>query len=122
MNSTLWSSNYAAYDRLTPTYQKFLEGLTGLNDAERFRIQARENGFKLRTEPRGSPYNAGDAFQASHPLIRCVSPFRQPGEELPSAGRVTIADILVVQHEPCDRSPCALRQPDIHQANQRAQL
>ncbi|GAA6006222.1 TauD/TfdA dioxygenase family protein [Rhodotorula paludigena] len=67
---TLWSSNYAAYDRLTPTYQKFLEGLTGLNDAERFRIQARENGFKLRTEPRGSPYNAGDAFQASHPLIR----------------------------------------------------
>lgn len=70
---TLWSSNYAAYDRLTPAYQRFLEGLTALHDAERFRVQARRNGFKLRTEPRGSPHNAGDAFQANHPVIRCVS-------------------------------------------------
>ncbi|GAA5969524.1 hypothetical protein JCM11641_008143 [Rhodosporidiobolus odoratus] len=67
---TLWSSNYAAYDRLTPRFQAFLEGLTGLNDAERFRIQARLNGFKLRTEPRGSPENRGDAFQANHPIVR----------------------------------------------------
>ncbi|BGP02125.1 taurine dioxygenase [Rhodotorula toruloides] len=67
---TLWSSNYAAYDRLTPAYQKFLEGLTAVHDAERFRIQSRLNGFKLRTEPRGSPLNQGDAFQATHPIIR----------------------------------------------------
>ncbi|GAA5867083.1 hypothetical protein JCM3774_004386 [Rhodotorula dairenensis] len=67
---TLWSSNYNTYDRLTPRYQKFLEGLTALNDADRFRKQAAENGFKLRTEPRGSPLNAGGAFQASHPVIR----------------------------------------------------
>ncbi|GAA5935048.1 hypothetical protein JCM3775_004684 [Rhodotorula graminis] len=67
---TLWSSNYAAYDRLTPPYQRFLEDLTALHDAERFRVQARQNGFKLRTEPRGSPLNQGDAFQASHPVIR----------------------------------------------------
>lgn len=70
--STLWSSNYAAYDRLTPAYQKFLEGLTAVHDAERFRIQSRLNGFKLRTEPRGSPLNQGDAFQATHPIIRWV--------------------------------------------------
>ncbi|BGP34157.1 hypothetical protein JCM10296v2_005972 [Rhodotorula toruloides] len=67
---TLWSSNYAAYDRLTPAYQKFLEGLTAVHDAERFRTQSRLNGFKLRTEPRGSPLNQGDAFQATHPIIR----------------------------------------------------
>ncbi|GAA6048869.1 hypothetical protein JCM3770_003660 [Rhodotorula araucariae] len=67
---TLWLSNYAAYDRLTPAYQRFLEGLTALHDAERFRIQARLNGFKLRTAPRGSPLNQGDAFQANHPVVR----------------------------------------------------
>ncbi|POY71637.1 hypothetical protein BMF94_5331 [Rhodotorula taiwanensis] len=67
---TLWSSNYSAYDRLTPRYQKFLEGLTALHDADRFRQQAALNGYKLRTEPRGSPLNAGGAFQASHPVIR----------------------------------------------------
>ncbi|GAA6031545.1 hypothetical protein JCM8097_006513 [Rhodosporidiobolus ruineniae] len=67
---TLWASNYSAYDRLSPTYQKFLEGLTAVHDAERFRIQAKLNGFKLRTEPRGSPENQGDAFQAVHPVVR----------------------------------------------------
>ncbi|KAG0663738.1 hypothetical protein C6P46_002307 [Rhodotorula mucilaginosa] len=67
---TLWSSNYNTYDRLTPRYKKFLEGLTALNDADRFRQQAAQNGFQLRTEPRGSPLNAGGAFQASHPVIR----------------------------------------------------
>ncbi|BGP18515.1 hypothetical protein JCM10213_002970 [Rhodosporidiobolus nylandii] len=67
---TLWSSNYAAYDRLSPRYQQFLEGLTALNDAERFRIQAKLGGFSLRTDPRGSPENQGDAFQASHPIVR----------------------------------------------------
>ncbi|GAA5889327.1 hypothetical protein JCM6882_000708 [Rhodosporidiobolus microsporus] len=67
---TLWSSNYSAYDRLSPKYQQFLEGLTATNDAERFRIQARLNGFKLRTEPRGSSENQGDDFYANHPIIR----------------------------------------------------
>ncbi|GAA5832719.1 hypothetical protein JCM11251_005734 [Rhodosporidiobolus azoricus] len=67
---TLWASNYSAYDRLSPRYQKFLEGLTATNDAERFRVQARLNGFKLRTEPRGSPENQGDDFYANHPLVR----------------------------------------------------
>ncbi|GAA5869054.1 hypothetical protein JCM8547_008687 [Rhodosporidiobolus lusitaniae] len=67
---TFWSSNYSAYDRLSPRYQKFLDGLTAVNDAERFRIQARLNGYKLRTEARGHPENSGDAFQASHPIVR----------------------------------------------------
>lgn len=35
-----------------------------------FRVQSQRHGFKLRTEPRGSPLNIGDSFQASHPVIR----------------------------------------------------
>ncbi|CEQ40700.1 SPOSA6832_02360 [Sporobolomyces salmonicolor] len=70
---TLWHSNYHSYNALTPAYRAFLEGLTATHDAERFRIQARVNGYKLRTEARGHPANDGDAFQAVHPVIRCVS-------------------------------------------------
>lgn len=77
--STFWASNYSSYDRLSPAYQKFIDGLTAVNDAERFRIQAKLNGFKLRTEARGHPDNTGDAFQATHPIVRFVSssPFVQ---------------------------------------------
>lgn len=67
---TLWHSNYSSYDSLTPAYATFLETLTATQDAERFREQSRKNGYKLRVEPRGSPDNVGDAFQASHPVIR----------------------------------------------------
>ncbi|GAA5870099.1 hypothetical protein JCM1840_003581 [Sporobolomyces johnsonii] len=67
---TLWHSNYHSYNALTPAYRAFLEGLTATHDAERFRTQARDNGYKLRTEPRGHPANEGDAFQAVHPVIR----------------------------------------------------
>ncbi|SCV71701.1 BQ2448_3289 [Microbotryum intermedium] len=67
---TLWSSNYSAYDRLTPPLQAFLSGLTATHDAWRFREQAAKNGYKLRTAPRGSPENQGDAFKAVHPIVR----------------------------------------------------
>ncbi|GAA5961473.1 hypothetical protein JCM3765_003594 [Sporobolomyces pararoseus] len=67
---TLWSSNYHTYSALSPRYQKFLDGLTGHNDAYRFREQARSNGYKLRTEPRGHPENSGDEFRANHPIVR----------------------------------------------------
>jgi len=69
-NSTLWQSNYHTYSALSPRYQAFLNGLTGHNDAYRFRQQARENGYKLRTEPRGHPENSGDEFRANHPIVR----------------------------------------------------
>ncbi|GAA5926243.1 TauD/TfdA dioxygenase family protein [Sporobolomyces koalae] len=67
---TLWQSNYHTYSALSPRYQQLLDGLTGHNDAYRFRHQARENGFKLRTEPRGHPLNSGDEFRADHPIVR----------------------------------------------------
>lgn len=67
---TLWHSNLHTYDSLTPAYRAFLDGLTATHDAERFRTQARLGGYSLRTDPRGSPLNQGDAFQAVHPLVR----------------------------------------------------
>ena len=57
---TLWASAYRMYDLLSVPLRTMLEGLTAVHDAERFREQAKLNGFELRTEPRGSPFNAGD--------------------------------------------------------------
>ena len=37
---TLWSSSYEAYDRLSPSFAKFLEGLTALHDARIFQNSA----------------------------------------------------------------------------------
>lgn len=50
--------------------QTFLSTLTATHHAEMFREQSRRHGFKLRTEPRGSPHNVGDEFRTSHPVIR----------------------------------------------------
>lgn len=67
---TLFSSSYAHYDMLSPHMKTFLSGLTATHHAEMFKTQADRHGFKLRTAPRGSPYNVGDAFRTSHPVIR----------------------------------------------------
>lgn len=55
---------------LSPAMQAFLSTLTATHHAEMFREQSQRHGFKLRTEPRGSPHNSGDAFRTSHPVIR----------------------------------------------------
>ncbi|ORY86712.1 putative TfdA family taurine dioxygenase [Leucosporidium creatinivorum] len=67
---TLFSSAYAHYDALSPAMQSFLSTLTATHHAEMFREQSRRHGFKLRTDPRGSPHNVGDVFRTSHPVIR----------------------------------------------------
>lgn len=54
---TLWQSQYATYDKLSPAFKKTLEGLTALHDAHRFREQSRNGGYHLRTLPRGHPEN-----------------------------------------------------------------
>ncbi|KAH8813804.1 hypothetical protein DL96DRAFT_1716107 [Flagelloscypha sp. PMI_526] len=53
---TLWASAYDAYDRLSPAYQKFLEGLT-----------AKGKNYRV---PRGHPDNNTEHLTAIHPLIR----------------------------------------------------
>ncbi|KAJ7140053.1 hypothetical protein C8R43DRAFT_602220 [Mycena crocata] len=66
---TLWASGYEAYDKLSPAYQRFLEGLTALHDGSGFREYAQQTG-KIINEPRGSPENVGKHLQAVHPVIR----------------------------------------------------
>ncbi|KAJ6558282.1 hypothetical protein B0H19DRAFT_1150666 [Mycena capillaripes] len=66
---TLWASGYEAYDKLSPAYQKFLEGLTAVHDGSGFVKYAKELGLPIN-EPRGSPENTGQDLQAVHPVIR----------------------------------------------------
>jgi hypothetical protein len=75
-------SGYEAYDKLSPTYQKFLEGLTAVHDGSGFikvifescgkvicsRLTtnlkyAKEQGLSIN-DPRGSPENTGSQLQA----------------------------------------------------------
>ena len=63
------SSAYEAYDRLSPYYQKFLEGLTALHSAPFFVDSAKAKGVPVR-ENRGSPDNKGQHLSTSHPVIR----------------------------------------------------
>jgi hypothetical protein len=53
-----WASGYEAYDRLSPAFQKFLEGLTAEHDGNFFHDVARQLGLGIQ-EHRGSPLNVG---------------------------------------------------------------
>jgi alpha-ketoglutarate-dependent taurine dioxygenase len=67
---TLWASAYEAYDRLSPEYQKFLERLTAVHDAEHFKVVAERAGKPIRSENRGAPDNEGLDLKSIHPVIR----------------------------------------------------
>jgi alpha-ketoglutarate-dependent taurine dioxygenase len=67
---TLWASGYEIYDRLSPPYQKFFEGLTATYAQPGFGIAAKENNFELYKGPRGAPENVGTELTAVHPVIR----------------------------------------------------
>jgi alpha-ketoglutarate-dependent taurine dioxygenase len=66
---TLWASGYEAYDKLSPTYQKLLEGLTAVHDATHFKVIVGRYGNKLRTD-RGAPDDQGEDLHSIHPVIR----------------------------------------------------
>ncbi|MCJ1362561.1 hypothetical protein MMC16_001665 [Acarospora aff. strigata] len=57
---TLWASQYAAYDSLSPSMQKYLEGLTALHSAEMQAEGSRALGRPVRRDP----------IITEHPLIR----------------------------------------------------
>ena len=67
---TLWASGYEVYDRISPAYQKFLEGLTATYAQPVFAESAEKNGFKLYSEARGAPENVGTDLKAIHPVVR----------------------------------------------------
>lgn len=66
---TLWASGYEAYDRLSPVFRKFLEGLTAVHNGDFFVDYARRNNIAVQ-DHRGSPDNTGDSLTAIHPVIR----------------------------------------------------
>ncbi|EXJ94071.1 taurine dioxygenase [Capronia coronata CBS 617.96] len=57
---TLWCSQYAIYDVLSPHMQKYLEGLTALHSADMQAQDSRAGGRPVRREP----------ITTEHPLIR----------------------------------------------------
>ncbi|KAI9675244.1 MAG: hypothetical protein M1822_008981 [Bathelium mastoideum] len=57
---TLWSSQYAAYDALSPAMQKYLESLTALHSAVMQAEGSRAMGRPVRREP----------VTTEHPLVR----------------------------------------------------
>ncbi|KZV86204.1 taurine catabolism dioxygenase [Exidia glandulosa HHB12029] len=66
---TLWASGYEAYDRLSPAYQKFLEGLTAEHDGNFFHRTAKLENKKIQS-PRGHIENSGEDLRSVHPVIR----------------------------------------------------
>jgi alpha-ketoglutarate-dependent taurine dioxygenase len=69
---TLWASGYEIYDRFSPTYQKFFEGLTATFIGDGF-LKAAQNDLEnviVYEKPRGSPKNIGKELTAVHPVVR----------------------------------------------------
>ena len=69
---TLWASGYELYDRFSPAYQRFFEGLTATYTGTGFLKAAEMDpvNVKVYTEPRGSPLNIGRELSAVHPIVR----------------------------------------------------
>jgi alpha-ketoglutarate-dependent taurine dioxygenase len=67
---TLWASGYEIYDRISPAYQRFLEGLTVTCAQPIFQESAKENNYQLYSGERGSPENVGTDLKAVHPVVR----------------------------------------------------
>ncbi|KAF7334647.1 Taurine catabolism dioxygenase [Mycena venus] len=64
---TLWASGYEAYDKLSPAFAKFLEGLTAIHSADFFLPIAAQMGLTIQ-DNRGHPENSGTHLTAiQHP-------------------------------------------------------
>lgn len=69
---TLWASGYEIYDRFSPAYQKFFEGLSATFSGDGFLKAAAANPDKVKIyeKERGSPLNVGKELTAVHPVVR----------------------------------------------------
>lgn len=66
----MWASGYEVYDRISPPYQKFLEGLTATFRADKIHEMAARHGLAPYAQARGAPENVGTALRAVHPVVR----------------------------------------------------
>jgi alpha-ketoglutarate-dependent taurine dioxygenase len=60
---TLWASAYEAYDRLSPAFKVFLEGLTAEHDGNFFHNEAKRLGLDIQ-DKRGHDENTGEDLRA----------------------------------------------------------
>ncbi|KAJ3071608.1 hypothetical protein HDU98_005046 [Podochytrium sp. JEL0797] len=67
---TLFGSAYEVYDRLSPAFREFLEGLTATHVGEGFLKSAAAGYVKINPGPRGAPEDVGTDLTAVHPVIR----------------------------------------------------
>lgn len=69
---TLWASGCEIYDRFSPKYQKFFEGLTATFIGDGFTKAAQNDpeNVKIYEDARGSPKNVGKELSAVHPVVR----------------------------------------------------
>ncbi|KAI9347683.1 alpha-ketoglutarate-dependent taurine dioxygenase [Obelidium mucronatum] len=65
---TLWASAYEVYERLSPAFKKFLEGLTATHVGEGFLKLAAAGIVPIHAGPRGAPEDVGTDLTAIHPL------------------------------------------------------
>ncbi|KAJ3295663.1 hypothetical protein HDU79_008689 [Rhizoclosmatium sp. JEL0117] len=67
---TIWASAYEVYERLSPAFQKFLEGLTATHAFSGFLDYAAAGLININAGPRGAPEDVGTHLTAVHPVIR----------------------------------------------------
>lgn len=72
---TLWSSGYAAYDRLSPAWKKFVEGLEAVHSGEEQVVEAHKAGHVHRRES----YEAVHPVVRTHPVTGWKALYVQPG-------------------------------------------
>ncbi|KAJ3001760.1 UNVERIFIED_CONTAM: hypothetical protein HDU68_006680, partial [Siphonaria sp. JEL0065] len=67
---TLWASAYEVYERLSPAFKTFLEGLTATHIGEGFLKLHKAGIVPIHPGPRGAPEDVGTDLVAVHPVIR----------------------------------------------------
>ncbi|KAJ3006575.1 UNVERIFIED_CONTAM: hypothetical protein HDU68_003993 [Siphonaria sp. JEL0065] len=67
---TLWASAYEVYERLSPAFRTFLEGLTATHEGTQFKVAAAAGYVKLNPGPGGAPEDVGLDLITLHPVIR----------------------------------------------------
>ncbi|KAI8983069.1 hypothetical protein BDB01DRAFT_843364 [Pilobolus umbonatus] len=71
---TLWSSNYAAYDRLTPEVKKIIEKLEAVHTGKEQAESAKKGGFAVRRQN----YENVHPIVRTHPVTQWKSLFVEP--------------------------------------------
>ena len=91
---TLWSSGYTAYDRLSPAFQKFVEGLEAVHSGQQQVDEAVNAG---RTVRRGV-WTATHPVVRTHPVTKQKALFVQPGFTRKIVGLTNKESNIVLQY------------------------